>query len=295
MITKWAVNDQDQLSTKGCELLSWPNFEDAELENFEGDAIAIFIHGFTANADHMKILMARFAKFGFSTLAFNYPCYKGIDVAANRLGFILKKLDVLSGGAIKEKRVILVCHSMGGLVARALIGLEQGQTYVKKIITLGTPHDATLTNSLVLEHLVSLGESVSTLVKGGFSKSGRSALQLIGGDEPDYLLKKLKTLTPGKPSVSYFSVSGGNQYLTVGKNRILNIIVNKCIQGKLNVRPNDGLVTESSSDLSQEIFRQCAPSCIHFNQYPEYEEINHSNLIQNYSLFLQLIEFAKSP
>lgn len=39
-----------------------------------------------------------------------------------------------------EKNVSLVCHSMGGLVARQIAALDPNKKYVKRIITLGTPN-----------------------------------------------------------------------------------------------------------------------------------------------------------
>lgn len=44
---------------------------------------------------------------------------------------------------LREKHtepVVLVCHSMGGLVARAIAALDPGRQVVKKVITLGTPN-----------------------------------------------------------------------------------------------------------------------------------------------------------
>ena len=42
-----------------------------------------------------------------------------------------------------HQRVVLVCHSMGGLVARAWIARRGGAARVAKLITLGSPHHGT--------------------------------------------------------------------------------------------------------------------------------------------------------
>jgi pimeloyl-ACP methyl ester carboxylesterase len=39
-----------------------------------------------------------------------------------------------------ESRVIIIAHSMGGLIARAFIEGRNGYRYVKRLITVGTPH-----------------------------------------------------------------------------------------------------------------------------------------------------------
>lgn len=44
----------------------------------------------------------------------------------------------------KDAKVIFICHSMGGLVARWYIDLEGGAEITRKLITLGTPHRGAL-------------------------------------------------------------------------------------------------------------------------------------------------------
>ena len=51
------------------------------------------------------------------------------------------------GGVYKDARVMFICHSMGGLVARWYIQREGGAEVTGKLITLGTPHRGAL-NSL---------------------------------------------------------------------------------------------------------------------------------------------------
>ncbi|MEC4621908.1 alpha/beta fold hydrolase, partial [Bacillus paranthracis] len=50
---------------------------------------------------------------------------------------IFKQID----NFIDDKNTALVCHSMGGLVARAYLAANSEQSQnVTKVITLGTPH-----------------------------------------------------------------------------------------------------------------------------------------------------------
>ncbi len=55
------------------------------------------------------------------------------------------------GGQYADARVVFVCHSMGGLVARWYIQREGGAEVTAKLITLGTPHRGALNS---LEQLV---------------------------------------------------------------------------------------------------------------------------------------------
>lgn len=48
------------------------------------------------------------------------------------------------GGKFADARLIFVCHSMGGLVARWYIEKEGGATITRKLITLGTPYRGAL-------------------------------------------------------------------------------------------------------------------------------------------------------
>lgn len=48
------------------------------------------------------------------------------------------------GGPFAEAKLVLVCHSMGGLVARWFLELEGGAELTRKLITLGTPYRGSL-------------------------------------------------------------------------------------------------------------------------------------------------------
>ena len=48
------------------------------------------------------------------------------------------------GGEFAQARITFICHSMGGLVARWYIEMEQGVELTSKLITLGTPHRGAL-------------------------------------------------------------------------------------------------------------------------------------------------------
>lgn len=55
------------------------------------------------------------------------------------------------GGEFADARVVFICHSMGGLIARWYIDREGGAETTRKLVTLGTPHRGALG---ALEHLV---------------------------------------------------------------------------------------------------------------------------------------------
>jgi len=72
--------------------------------------------------------------------AFPYDFRKSIVDAAERLAAdVAARLKVL-GGAGEAGRVVVVAHSMGGLVARYWMGPLGGWRVCRALITLGTPH-----------------------------------------------------------------------------------------------------------------------------------------------------------
>ncbi|MGO8893717.1 MAG: esterase/lipase family protein [Streptosporangiaceae bacterium] len=76
---------------------------------------------------------------GATVVAFPYDFRRSIAEAAERLqAEVDKRLEDLGGE--RDKRVIVVAHSMGGLVARHWLGPGGGWPLCRALITLGTPH-----------------------------------------------------------------------------------------------------------------------------------------------------------
>lgn len=271
--------------------LTQNGFQKAETNDFRAPKLALFIHGFTANASYMQPLMEQFTQQGYAAFAFNYPCYDGIDYAARSLFQLLSAFDNLTSSNISQNRIVVVGHSMGGLVARALVGPEGGHKYVRKVFTLGSPHAGTLIDSRTIQWCVAVGERISGLVHGGFSMSSRSALQLMRADGPHPYLAKLESTVVPAGKVEFHSISGGRNYLTFNGG-LLERVLNVIIQRQLNSPDNDGLVLESSSNLSDPQFAVCASGCTHHNDYADYKILNHSHLCESQILNLKILSLA---
>ena len=70
----------------------------------------------------------------------NYgPPYADIEHFAEQLGAKIESVCAVTGAA----HVLLVCHSMGGLVARAYVR-QRGLARIKRIVTIGTPHHGSI-------------------------------------------------------------------------------------------------------------------------------------------------------
>lgn len=97
----------------------------------------VLLHGYMANRSTMLPIATYLKWHGYShILYFDYASADGIERNAIALKRFLKK-------NVRGGRVDLVCHSMGGLVARAYLQMLGGARRVDRCITLSTPHQGT--------------------------------------------------------------------------------------------------------------------------------------------------------
>ncbi len=97
----------------------------------------VLVHGYLANRATLLPLATYLRWRGLSqVLSFNYRSSEGIERGALALRAYLRRH--VPGG-----RVDLVCHSLGGLVARVYLRHLGGGRRVDHCITLGTPHQGT--------------------------------------------------------------------------------------------------------------------------------------------------------
>src|SRR4051812_30550915 len=82
----------------------------------------------------------------------------------------------------EEARVILVCHSMGGLVARWYIERLEGASVTRALVTIGTPHRGALNALDQLSNGVRKGIGPLKLDLTAFGRSLPSSYQLL----PEY-------------------------------------------------------------------------------------------------------------
>lgn len=279
---------QSKLSRSGDQLLRYPDKARIGPKDIDSSKrIVILIHGFTADASYLEQLMQDLADDQISIFVFEYACYRGIDRAAENLRHRLSLLD--RQGKLSSKRITLVGHSMGGLVARYFVSLLEGDKYVRTVITLGTPHLGTLCNSEILPLIIEWSHSVASAAPIAFTPKSRSALQLIGHDAKPTLLDRLLKAPPPQQAVQFYSYSGGYPNIEFGKGFLKNSIAQHWLRKNLS-KPNDGLVEELSSNIASEQFKVSIPLARHFNDYPEYSDTNHSNLVTNQGVALEVLD-----
>ncbi len=118
----------------------WINKPDPDTHG--DDVPVLLVHGFFSNGGYWRPIKRYLCRHGIRAVyTVNLePAFCDIDVLAHqlaqRVGAIL--------AASRHTRVILVAHSMGGLVCRAYVQRLGGDRHTARLITLGTPHAGTV-------------------------------------------------------------------------------------------------------------------------------------------------------
>ena len=145
----------------------------------------VVLHGLYMSGFVMRPLCAKLTKSGFNILNLSYN-----TLTPNKQQ-IFQQIDEFIDGM----PAALVCHSMGGLVARAY--LEQNSTMasqIQKVITLGTPHKG----STIAQHIHQKGfdlvlkNSIEFLLSDNQDWPFNAKLYSIAGDLPIGLMPLLK-------------------------------------------------------------------------------------------------------
>ncbi|MFM2398636.1 MAG: hypothetical protein RL341_793 [Pseudomonadota bacterium] len=99
----------------------------------------LFLHGYFCNRALWRSMARVLAARGHASSAINLePVYGSIDDYATSINHAVRRLQSRTGAP----KIALVCHSMGGLAARAYLRAH-GDGAIAKVITIGTPHQGT--------------------------------------------------------------------------------------------------------------------------------------------------------
>jgi pimeloyl-ACP methyl ester carboxylesterase len=118
----------------------------------EGDGCppVLLLHGFIDNRSVFTLLRRSLVRNGWRDIcAFNYsPLTCDVRCAAERLAEYVEGVCESTG----RRRIDVVGHSLGGLIARYYVQRMGGDARVRTLVTLGTPHSGTRVAPLMSAH-----------------------------------------------------------------------------------------------------------------------------------------------
>ncbi|MFF3616818.1 esterase/lipase family protein [Streptomyces sp. NPDC002580] len=129
---------------------SLPSPDDAAKLPTEDKPPVVLLHGFIDNRSVFLLLRRNLAQHGRQHIeSLNYsPLTCDIRTAAELLGRHIEEICERTG----HERVDIVGHSLGGLIARYYVQCLGGDTHVRTLVTLGTPHSGTRVAPLMNAH-----------------------------------------------------------------------------------------------------------------------------------------------
>ena len=117
----------------------------ASRRHLESDHVVAFVHGYGAAGAVFDPMRARVEDaLGVDTVDYTYGSSWGFERVVR--GFA----DTLESVARPGRRLDIVGHSLGGLVARWYLQEHDGAAHVSRAVFLATPHDGTASARLAL-------------------------------------------------------------------------------------------------------------------------------------------------
>jgi predicted alpha/beta hydrolase family esterase len=133
----------------------------------------LLVHGYMCNRAVWEPLLASGRLAGCNVATVNLePVFGPIEKYAEVLDRAIERLRAATGAP----RVTLVCHSMGGLAARAYLHAH-GDDAVERVVTIATPHDGTLFGAFGSGHNARQMRKGTAYLRGliGAEPDGRAA------------------------------------------------------------------------------------------------------------------------
>lgn len=118
----------------------WRRLPDDQVPRAPGQTAAVFVHGFVCNRGLWLPWMRALEERGLPWTSVNLePVFGSIDDYVPLIEDAVRRAQALTGCP-----PLLVCHSMGGLAARAWLAAAPGAAHrVCGVVTIGTPHHGT--------------------------------------------------------------------------------------------------------------------------------------------------------
>lgn len=240
-----------------------PETMEAVLRTKANGRVILMVHGYTANTKHMlecfkaEPVLQSSADF---VLTYDYESLATNIVKSGQLLF--ESLKKAGFGKPGMPELILVSHSMGGLVSRCLLEKWQGSAFIKRIVMLGTPNGGTNVATFGKAVLGMIAHAINVTGPVKFALTGLSFLlkkleldpvETLKEQKPDSDLIRSMLLSPMAPEVEYFIIAGDTDKLDPlhSDNKFLKRLAQAAAYPIFSnfihkERPNDLVVTHSS-------------------------------------------------
>lgn len=121
----------------------------------------VLIHGLNNNAAVWLYFTRRLEREGYDVSTYAYhSLFIPFSIVIKGLDNHVRQVEAVCG----QIKPILICHSLGGLLARHWLGLDNNRSRVQGLVTLGTPHR---------------GSKLAVLAPGALARNIRPGAELI--------------------------------------------------------------------------------------------------------------------
>jgi pimeloyl-ACP methyl ester carboxylesterase len=242
----------------------------------KSDKILLILHGIIGNTQSMAGFTQQSVN-NNTSLAQHYDCiltfdYENLNEPIQKTAEILKqKLTAIGLDSEHNKQLDLVAHSMGGLVSRCFIELNQGDKIINTLVMLGTPNGGSHMAQAISAGIHSFSDwanNTLAAIMNGYITNGLGTLAVsslvkmlnisnktVGQMNPDSdfltLLAKSK-----QPTTPYYLIAGNTDFLVANTTDDIQAKFMQRMSKKLKLRSYETLTKwlyKSPNDIATTI------------------------------------------
>lgn len=222
------------------------------------DHIIIFVHGILSDSSTFEILLQNMIPLDpnheLDFWIFDYDYRQALAASGDQLA------QAILGKSFGDRRVDIVGHSMGGLIARMAV-LRNHLLHVARIVTLATPNHGTMSGAQLnlLGQMVALGfrrlHPIYARAPGIIDLTNahdimQSELKQMNKNQPSHLHGKSYVSIPAQYYHQKRHIGTMAPSIMMGSIFLATIFINCVIRLRINLTPvHDGIVEERSNQL----------------------------------------------
>ncbi len=126
----------------------------------------LLIHGFLGTRGALYVLERRLRADGFHVFSIDLGSLNTQDIRKSAFEIHLAVERIMEATEGRVRRIDVVGHSMGGLIASYYIKFMDGDEHVRKLVTLGTPYHGTWASLMGVACLGAIASSIWQMLPG---------------------------------------------------------------------------------------------------------------------------------